>query len=91
MPVTELSFPAITVCRQGLDMAAVQRAMELDYEDWVARQGASRRKRSVGSGDSMDTYLREMWVVLLLCLTVAIPRQKYMAARKWFCSLKINY
>ena len=39
MPVTELSFPAITVCRQGLDMAAVQRAMELDYEDWVARRG----------------------------------------------------
>ena len=65
MPVTELSFPAITVCRQGLDMAAVQRAMELDYEDWVARQGAARRKRSLGSGDSMDTYLREMWVVLL--------------------------
>ena len=65
MPVTELSFPAITVCRQGLDMAAVQRAMELDYEDWVARQGAVRRKRSLGSGESMDTYLQEMWVVLL--------------------------
>ena len=56
MPVTELSFPAITVCRQGLDMAAVQRAMELDYEDWVARQGAARRKRSLGSGDSMHGH-----------------------------------
>ena len=65
MPVTELSFPAITVCRQGLDMAAVKRAMELDYEDWVASRGAARKKRSLGSGDSMDTYLQEMWVVLL--------------------------
>ena len=57
MPVTELSFPAITVCRQGLDMAAVQRAMELDFEYQAARQGTSESM-------DMDTYLREMYICL---------------------------
>ena len=73
MPVTELSFPAITVCRQGLDMAAVQRAMELDYEDWVASRGRGRRKRSEETRDSVDTYLRHKWVVLLFDLDFKHP------------------
>ena len=73
MPVTELSFPAITVCRQGLDMAAVQRAMELDYKDWVASRGRGRRKRSEETRDSVDTYLRHKWVVLLFDLDFKHP------------------
>ena len=73
MPVTELSFPAITVCRQGLDMAAVQRAIELDYEDWVASRGRGRRKRSEETRDSVDTYLRHKWVVLLFDLDFKHP------------------
>ena len=58
--MTELNFPAITVCRQGLDMAAVQRAMELDYEYQAARQGTSESMDNM----DMDTYLHEMYICL---------------------------
>ena len=58
MPVTEMSFPSITICKQGLDMAAVQRALELDLEAWVEQQTSTGwRKRA--TVDIIDTFLRE--------------------------------
>ena len=58
MPVTEMSFPTITICKQGLDMAAVQRALELDLEAWVDQQTSTgRRKRA--TVDNIETYLKE--------------------------------
>ena len=34
--VTELPFPAITICRPGLNMEAVKKAIELDYRQYLA-------------------------------------------------------
>ena len=37
-PVTEIDFPAITICSQGLNMDAVTRAIELDFQEWRKEQ-----------------------------------------------------
>ena len=69
MPVTEMSFPTITICKQGLDMAAVQRALELDYEAWVEQQSSSgKRKRATVD---IDTFLKEKLFIwnFILCIT----------------------
>ena len=57
-PVTDLHFPAVTICSQGLNMMvsplnifllfiiltqAVERALQKDLDEWV---GTGRRKRS---------------------------------------------
>jgi hypothetical protein len=34
--VTEVNFPAVTVCREGLNMEAVSAALELDFAAWEA-------------------------------------------------------
>ena len=60
MPVTEMNFPSITICKQGVDLAAVQKALELDFEVWKLRQedsdSSKRRKRSAVD---IDTFLKE--------------------------------
>ena len=33
-PVTEIEFPAVTICSQGLNMENVARAVERDFYDW---------------------------------------------------------
>ena len=58
MPVTEMSFPTITICKQGLDMAAVQRALELDLEAWVEQRPSTGRGNRA-TVDNIDTYLKE--------------------------------
>ena len=68
MPVTEMSFPTITICKQGLDMAAVQRALELDFEAWVEQQSSSgKRKRATVD---IDTFLKEKLFIshFILCI-----------------------
>ena len=60
MPVTEMSFPSITICKQGVDLTAVKKALELDFEAWKLRQedddSNKRRKRSAVD---IDTFLKE--------------------------------
>lgn len=34
LPVTEIEFPAVTICSQGLNMENVARAVERDFYDW---------------------------------------------------------
>ena len=63
MPVTELDFPSVTVCRQGIDMAAVMKALELDFELWQNEgepgpQPETRVKREVRD---LDTFMRERY------------------------------
>ena len=58
MPVTEMNFPTITICKQGLDMAAVQRALQLDLEAWVEQQTSTGRGKRE-TVDIIDTFLRE--------------------------------
>ena len=59
LPVTEINFPAVTVCSQGLNMENVARAVERDFYDWHHQQTEE------GDGDRetlqqrMSLYLRE--------------------------------
>ena len=59
LPVTEINFPAVTVCSQGLNMENVARAVERDFYDWHHQQAEE------GDGDRetlqqrMSFYLRE--------------------------------
>ena len=34
LPVTEIEFPAVTICSQGLNMENVARAVERDFYHW---------------------------------------------------------
>ena len=59
MPVTEVNFPSITICKQGVDLAAVQKALELDFEAWKLRQDADSNTRKKRSAVDIDTFLKE--------------------------------
>ena len=59
MPVTEMNFPSITICKQGVDLAAVQKALELDFEAWKLRQDADSNTRRKRSAVDIDTFLKE--------------------------------
>ena len=52
-PVTDLDFPAVTICKGGQNMQAVRQAMQRDIALWEGRK--QRRKRSTGPED----YCRE--------------------------------
>ena len=55
-PITDLSFPAITICSKGLNMEAVKLAVEQDYVQWSSEQ--MRRKREVSTGSSVEEFMR---------------------------------
>ena len=58
MPVTEMNFPSITICKQGVDLAAVQKALELDFEVWKLRQEDSdRNKKSTSKSRPWFYYI----------------------------------
>ena len=59
MPVTEMNFPSITICKQGVDLAAVKKALELDFEAWKLRQDADSNTRRKRSAVDIDTFLKE--------------------------------
>ena len=39
--MTEIEFPAVTICSQGLNMENVARAVERDFYDWHKRTQVS--------------------------------------------------
>ena len=45
-PITELDFPAVTICKGGQNMGAVREAMDRDRRLWEGDN--SRRKRATG-------------------------------------------
>ena len=58
--LSEINFPAVTVCSQGLNMENVARAVERDFYDWHQEQpqaGDSRHEDSLQ--ERMALYLRE--------------------------------
>ena len=58
--MSEINFPAVTVCSQGLNMENVARAVERDFYDWHQEQpqaGDSRHEDSLQ--ERMALYLRE--------------------------------
>ena len=68
LPVTEIDFPAVTVCSQGLNMDNVAKAVERDFTEWHLhlqrrrRRRKGRRRREAGE-ESLQTlmaiYLKE--------------------------------
>ena len=51
-----MTFPGITICREGLNMDAVKKALERDYEEWKSQN--SRKKRSARD-DSLGVFMQE--------------------------------
>jgi hypothetical protein len=50
--VTDLAFPAVTICSKGLNMEAVKEALERDFEEWSKEQtGTGRGKRATPSAE----------------------------------------
>ena len=44
--MTEIEFPAVTICSQGLNMENVARAVERDFYNWHTQQQAQQVKWS---------------------------------------------
>ena len=59
LPVTELDFPSVTVCRQGLNMAAVKRALALDYQAWLSQPNSARRRKKRSAETSLQEFMKE--------------------------------
>ena len=49
LPISELTFPTVTICSQGLNMDSVTRAVERDYQLWNKEQGG---------GDNFQKFLQ---------------------------------
>ena len=58
--MSEINFPAVTVCSQGLNMENVARAVERDFYDWHQHQ----QQHQGGEGDSKDTLQERMALYL---------------------------
>lgn len=67
LPVTEIDFPAVTVCSQGLNMDNVAKAVERDFTEWHTERRsvnqARRRREAEEEEESLQTlmaiYLKE--------------------------------
>ena len=57
--VEELEFPAVTVCREGLDMEAVEKVLANDIEKWLDNSSKKLNKRAVSSEPSPEMYMKE--------------------------------
>ena len=61
LPVTEIAFPAVTICNQGLNMDYVAMAVERDFYEWHkahAGEEGGREKRDTLE-EMMAVYLKE--------------------------------
>ena len=56
-PVTELSFPSVTICSPGLNMEAVQDALLDDFDIWLKDKG----KIGGSNKDRFDEYMEEKY------------------------------
>ena len=75
-PVTELDFPAVTICKGGQDMQAVRQALDRDKELW--QENNRRRKRSADSGDyCMEHFGQSCGAVEGMVRALASPQVQY--------------
>ena len=56
LPVSKLDFPAITICRQGLDMDSLEEHLEEEYQTWSKK---NRDKRQTYRSSDIDRFLDE--------------------------------
>ena len=59
MPVTDLDFPSVTVCRQGINMAAVRKALELDFQLWQAE--GDKETRVKRQARDLNTFMKDRY------------------------------
>ena len=59
MPVTDLDFPSVTVCRQGINMAAVMKALELDFQLWQDEGDPEGRKKR--QARDLNTFMKDRY------------------------------
>ena len=58
--VTELEFPAVTICSTGLNMDAVYEALEKDFVEWQSSSGSGRKKRE---SSARARYMKEKFSI----------------------------
>ena len=59
LPVTEIAFPAVTICSQGLNMDNVAKAVERDFYEWHQQKIKNKRRKRETVQDMMSFYLKE--------------------------------
>ena len=57
LPVTEIAFPAVTICNQGLNMDYVAMAVERDFYEWHKAHAGEEGRDTLG--EMMAVYLKE--------------------------------
>ena len=60
--VKNMSYLAITICSEGLNMIAVDRVIQRNFEIW--KQDNKRRKRDIKCGDEKEQFLKEKFQIL---------------------------
>ena len=60
-PVTDLEFPAITICGSGQHMSNVERALYNSFREWD--QGRSELAREKILGERFEDYMREVFQI----------------------------
>ena len=58
LPITKLDFPAITICSEGLNMDAVEEAIENDYNEW---KRTKRTKRNIDQEVEIVEFLKSQY------------------------------
>ena len=60
--MTEIEFPAVTICSQGLNMENVARAVERDFYQWHTENQETQENQ--GTRDKRDTLEQRMSLYL---------------------------
>jgi hypothetical protein len=60
--IKTMKYPAITICSEGLNMLAVDKVLQMEFESW--QKNGNRRKREVGNANGKEQFLREKFQIL---------------------------
>ena len=56
-PVSDLTFPSVTICSPGLNMKAVEEAILDDFSDWFKEKGTTQKRYE----DQLDDFMEESY------------------------------
>ena len=62
VPSTEITFPAVTICRDGVDMNAVEEAIFEDFTKWKQSSGRTSKSKKEDE-DLLHEYMAETYKV----------------------------
>ena len=60
--IRDINFPAITICNQGLNMVAVEKVIQRNFENW--REENKRIKRNIECADEKELFLKDKFKLL---------------------------